>query len=166
MNPGWLAAGAAALAGAGIVGVQLGQSAISEVNPIHFQGPLERPKAITPPPEPAPYDPYAQTYNWTMGAGETEAMACELDCDGSQAREAMRLALAGQDGAPAPALPAWRDATPQTELRPWPPGTVPGRGLSVERYLHYPVNQEQAARAGQRSAEPAAETPAPAAQDQ
>ena len=59
-RPSSLALTSAGLVAAAIIGVQLGQSAISEIDPIHFQGPLERPHAITPPPEPAPFDPYSQ----------------------------------------------------------------------------------------------------------
>jgi hypothetical protein len=143
---------------AAIVGVQLGRSAISEINPIHFQGPLERPRAITPPPEPTPYDPYAQPYVWSMPPPASPG-DCMRDCDTAQAREAMRLAMdasAGRD----PALPYWRDATPATELRPWPPGALPERGRGVERYLHYPVDREQADRTGAEPAPAAAATAA------
>ena len=79
------------LAAAAILGVQLGQSAISEINPVHFQGALA-PQGITPPPEPAPYDPYAQQYVWSMNP-PPYAVDCRPDCDGDRAEEAMRLAL-------------------------------------------------------------------------
>ncbi len=149
-----------------IIGVKMGHSAISEINPIHFQGPLERPQAVTPPPEPAAYDPYGQSYTWSMGA-RSALIDCGPDCDTTHARQAMRLAYdepAGRD----PALPVWRDATPATELRPWTPGALPNRGLSVERYMHYPVNREERDRAEAAVApasEPVAvvaESPAPA----
>ena len=140
-RPSTLALLSIGLAIAVILGVQMGHSAISEINPIHFQGPLERPQAVTPPPEPAAYDPYGQSYTWSMNA-RPDFADCRPDCDTSRSRQAMRLALdeaAGRD----PALPVWRDATPATELRPWTPGALPNRGLSVERYMHYPVNREQ-----------------------
>jgi hypothetical protein len=126
---------------AAIIGVQLGRSAISEINPIHFEGPLERPRAITPPPEPAPIDPYGQPYVWSTSP---PALAdCAPYCGDGQARQAMRLAMdepAGRDTS----LPYWRDATPTTELRPWAPGTTPDRSR-IERYLHYPVSGEEVA---------------------
>jgi hypothetical protein len=154
-RPSRLALTSVALAAAAIIGVQLGRSAISEINPVHFQGPLS-PQAITPPPEPAPYNPYGQAYVWSMDP-RTAFVDCMPDCDGGQARRAMRLALdesAGRD----PALPYWRDATPATELQPWRPGAVPD-SPTFERYLHFPVNREQAAHP---LAEPAA-APAPPA---
>ena len=161
-RPNNLALASVGLVLAAVIGVQLGQSAISEINPIHFQGALERPQGITPPPEPAPFDPYGQPYVWSMTPPPMVA-DCGFDCGGTaQTQQAMRLAMdnsAGRDSS----LPYWRDATPATELRPWPPGEMPGRARSVERYMHYPVNQEQAelAAAAQEQAKP--ETQAPAA---
>jgi hypothetical protein len=139
-RPSRLALTSIGLVAAAIIGVQLGRSAISEINPVHFQGPLA-PQAITPPPEPAPFDPYAQQYVWSMPPPALAA-GCGPDCDGTRARQAMRLALddsAGRD----PALPPWRDATPATQLQPWAPGTV-SNGRTFERYMHYPVDREQA----------------------
>jgi len=141
------------LAVAAIIGVQLGQSAISEINPIHFQGALRRPQAITPPPEPAPYNPYGQTYVWSMSP--PPLTDCGADCDGTLTRQAVQYALdepAGRDAA----LPYWRDATPTTELRPWAPGEMPG-GVPLERYMTYPVNREQAERAAADGAQAAAQ---------
>lgn len=157
-SPGRLALTSIGLIAAAIVGVQLGQSAIADINPVHFQGPLA-PQAITPPPEPAPYDPYAQSYTWSMDPGRAFA-DCMPECADGQMPRAMRLALdqsAGRD----PALPVWRDATPATDLRPWPPGTLPN-GRSFERYMHYPVNDEQAAQplADQAAAPAPSATPA------
>jgi hypothetical protein len=152
-RPSSLALTSVGLVAAAILGVQLGQSAIADIDPIHFQGPLERPHAITPPPDPAPFDPYSQPYVWSLPA--TPGLAyCGDDCGGAQAR-ALSYAMDASAGRDA-ALPAWRDATPTTELRPWPPGEMPNGGLPIERYMRYPVNREQAERA---AAEPA---PAPA----
>jgi hypothetical protein len=154
-RPSNLVLTSAGLAIAAIVGVQLGQSAIAEIDPIHFQGPLERPHAITPPPEPAPYDPY-RNYVWSLPPDPTLAN-CDGDCT-AQTR-ALSFAMdmsAGRDSA----LPAWRDATPTTDLRPWPPGATPDGGRSLERYMTYPVNREQAERAA-AAANPAP-TPGPA----
>lgn len=140
-RPSGLALTTVALVVAAIVGIQLGQSAISEINPIHFQGALERPEGITPPPEPAPYNPYAQDYVWSASP-QTSMVDCLDDCDGGQARRAMNYAL--EQAAGREALPYWRDATPTTELRPWQPGATPERNR-IERYMHYPVSSEQAA---------------------
>jgi len=160
-RPSRLALTSIGVVAAAIIGVQLGQSAISEINPVHFQGPLA-PQAITPPPEPAPYNPYAQQYTWSMGASPSAA-DCRPDCDRDRAQQAMRLALddaAGRD----PALPPWRDATPTTQLQPWAPGAVVS-GRTFERYMHYPVDREQAEHPMPQPAAasaPAAATPAEA----
>lgn len=157
-RPSRLALTSVGLVAAAILGVQLGQSAISSINPVHFQGPLT-PQGITPPPEPAPYDPYAQSYVWSMNPGPS-LVDCVSDCDGSaRTRQLVQLALAESAGRD-PSLPVWRDATPSTELQPWPPGAVPG-GRTFERYMHYPVDRAQAE---QLVAEPAAAPePTPAA---
>ena len=159
-RPSNLALTSIGLIAAAIIGVQLGRSAISEINPIHFQGALERPQAITPPPEPAPFDPYGQPYVWSVSPPPAIA-DCGADCGGVQTEQAMRLAMdtsAGRDAS----LPYWRDATPATELRPCPPGDLPGRGRGVERYMHYPVEREQAERAEAEPAKPSAPAALPA----
>ncbi len=135
---------------AAIVGVQLGRSAISEINPIHFQGPLEPPRAIEPPPDPAPFDPYARSYVWSQPP--PPLAACGADCDSVQFEQAARFAMdrtVGRD----PALPYWRDATPATQLRPWAAGEMPHAGLPLERYMRYPVNREQAEQAERAAAD-------------
>ena len=157
-RPNGLALTSVGLFGAAIIGVQLGESAISEINPIHFQGPLEPPRAVTPPPEAPPYDPYRADYVWSLPPDPTLAR-CLGDCDTTLSGRAQRLAMdepAGRDAS----LPYWRDSTPATELRPWPPGEMPNAGRSLERYMTYPVNREQSEAA---AAEPAAvRTPPPA----
>ena len=157
-RPNSLALTAIGLVAAAILGVQLGQSAISEINPVHFQGPLA-PEGITPPPEPAPYDPYAQPYVWSMPPSAS-LVDCTGDCGAAQTHEAVRLAMddsAGRDAA----LPYWRDATPTTELQPWAPGAVPGRDRNILPYMHYPVNREQADEAVRMDANQAYPKPVP-----
>jgi hypothetical protein len=154
-RPSYLALTSIGVAAAAIIGVQLGQSAISEINPVHFQGALTV-QGITPPPEPVPFDSYGQPYVWSLNPPPL-SVDCAPDCDGGRARQAMRLALddsAGRDAA----LPYWRDATPATELQPWTPGTV-SNGGTFERYMHYPVDREQAEHPMPRPA--AAEAPPP-----
>jgi hypothetical protein len=156
-----LAAAGAGLLAAAIIGVQLGESAVSEIDPVHFQGPAERPVGIDPAAaRTVVEDPYAGAYSW----GESfppGAASCGGDCEARQARAAAAAAFAGPVETRDSAAPYWRDVTPTTELRPWPPGRVPPRGLSVERYMHYPVNEEQAAQAAApEPSAPAAASPA------
>gem|GEM_PF-2145163 len=133
----------AALLFAAILGVQLGQSAISEINPIHFRGVEARPRGIDPAAaRPAP-DALASAYGWGEG-NAARAAECAGDCDARRARAAMASAL-DEAVRPRPASgPYWRDATPATEPKPWPPGETGETGerpLSVERYMHYPVEE-------------------------
>lgn len=142
----------AGLAVAAIVGVQLGRSTISEINPIHFQGALERPQGVDPSAlQPAP-DSYALAYGWEQGYA-ARAVDCGGDCDARQARDTIALGFAAPVAARDLSVPYWRDVTPTTELAPWAPGAVPNRGLSVERYMHYPVAEPEAA-APSQAAEP------------
>ncbi|HEV7658475.1 MAG TPA: hypothetical protein VGO55_01390 [Allosphingosinicella sp.] len=151
-----IAAGAGLLVAA-IIGIQLGESAVSEIDPVHFQGPAERPVGIDPAAaRTVVNDPYAQAYGWGESAAPGAA-ACGGDCEARQAQAAAAAAFAGPVETRDATAPYWRDATPTTELRPWPPGQVANRGLSVERYMHYPVNEEQAAQAA--APEPAAPAP-------
>jgi hypothetical protein len=152
-----LVASGAGLLLAAIIGIQLGESAISEIDPVHFQGPAEPVVGVDPAAARAPApDPYAQAYGWDDSGAP--GPICGGDCDAGQARAA--AVFAGRIETRDAAAPYWRDVTPTTELRPWQPGAVPYRGLSVERYMHYPVNEEQAAEAA--APEPAASTPAAA----
>jgi hypothetical protein len=151
-----IAAGAGLLVAA-IIGIQLGESAVAEIDPVHFQGPAERPAGIDPAAARTVVDdPYAEAYGWGESFPPGTA-ACGGDCEARQARAAA-AAFAGPAEARDSAAPYWRDVTPTTELRPWPPGHVANRSLSVERYMHYPVNEEQAAQAA--APEPAAPAPA------
>ena len=152
-----LLASAMGLLTAAIIGIQLCESAVAEIDPVHFQGPAERPAGIDPAAaRTAVDDPYAGAHGW----GESfppGATSCGGDCEARQARAAA-AAFAGPAETRDTAAPYWRDATPTTESRPGPQGHVPDRGLSVERYMHYPVNEEQAA----QDAAPAPAAPAPA----
>ena len=127
----WPAMGAVALAVG--LGVQLGESAVREIDPLYFQGPAARPMALDPVAEvPAP-SPYAQAYGWEQG-------------------NAARLAASGIDYpyAPTPASlvqpivePARQDSPPPPPLSlpPWPPGQVSSHA-DVERYTDYPIERK------------------------
>lgn len=141
---------------AAIVGVQLGRSTISEINPIHFQGPLERPQGIDPGALQPAADSYASAYGWDQGYA-ARAVDCGGDCDARQGRDAIALAFAEPVAARDLSAPYWRDVTPTTELAPWAPGALSNRGRDVERYMRYPVAAPEAAEA------PPAAAPAPAA---
>jgi hypothetical protein len=126
----WPAMGAIALAVG--LGVQLGESAVREIDPVYFQGPVSRPMGIDPVAQaPAPSS-YAQAYGWEQG-------------------NAARLADSGIDYpyAPTPASlvepivePARQDSpSPPLSLPPWSPGQVSPHP-EVERYTDYPIEQK------------------------
>ena len=128
----WPAMGALALAVG--LGVQLGDSAVREIDPLYFQGPAGRPMGIDPVPAAAP-SAYAQAYGWEQG-------------------NAARLAASGIDYpyAPTPVSlvepivePARREAPPPPppSLAPWPPGQVSIQP-EIERYTDYPIERKDA----------------------
>jgi hypothetical protein len=128
----WPAMGALALAVG--LGVQLGESAVREIDPLYFQGPAGRPMAIDPVAQAPASSPYAQAYGWEQG-------------------NAARLADSGIDYpyAPTPvslvepiAEPARQDApSPPPSLAPWPPGQV-SIHPEIERYTDYPIERKDA----------------------
>ena len=137
---------------AALIGIQLGESAVGQINPVYFQGaavhPRDRGAAIDPNALPPAESTFANAYDWG---------------DGNAARAADRGAVApGIPGetyafvAPPPvtrlAGPAWRDATPPAELDGWSPGEVGTRAPSrrdadIERYANYPIEEKPAAEA-------------------
>jgi len=130
-----------ALLAAAAFGVQLGQSAISQINPIHFQGAEPRPRGIDPIVGPPAPDGFAQAYGWEDGYA-ARAADCGADCDARRARDAMVFALDAEVRPRPAAGPYWRDATPAAEPKSWPPGATGEGALSVERYMHYPVEEQ------------------------
>jgi len=133
----------AALLVAAALGVQLGRSAISEIDPVHFRGAARPPRAIDPAAARPAADAFASAYGWSEG-DRARFEECGGDCDALQARQAMVVALAAQAPVRRADAPYWRDATPTTELMPWKPGETGGRALNVERYMHYPIARDPA----------------------
>jgi hypothetical protein len=129
------------------LGVQMGESAIREIDPVHFQGipphPRERGAAIDPNAlPPAPQSAFGQAYNWGDGRAARTADSGYEDFDFAPPPAVRRAAAPVQYEAPAP-----------LSLQPWPPGQV-SQHPEVERYLAYPVEQKVAP-----------EAPAPAEED-
>lgn len=130
--------GAALLVG-GLIGVQLGESAIAGINPIHFAGEPEPPRAVQPPAPIPAQATYLDAYNW--GDGQSARAADCGDCVTSHETYAYA------QGEPAPRLVGqdWRDPTGTAEPEPWPPGQVAiRRGGEVMRYADYPIEQKPA----------------------
>lgn len=144
---------------AGAVGLQLGESAIGQIDPTYFQGALERPRDVTKDPRPSRRPGYAEASGWEQGF---QAMAA--DCGGCSP------VTGGSYRAPAAPLFTYSDATiePQWQLAA---DSVSGDELRIERsvaagqvqrYLHYPVSADQAEIRAGLEGEPdtAAEEPA------
>lgn len=119
------------------VGVQLGESAVGEIDPLYFQGPAGRPAGVEPVAELSAPSPYAQAYGWEQG-------------------NAARLAESGIDYPYAPTpmpvaaqvvAPAWREPAPPPppplSLAPWPPGQTAAHP-DIERYTDYPIEAKEA----------------------
>lgn len=131
-----------ALLVAAALGVQLGQSAIGEINPIHFQGAAEPPRAIDPNAvRPSQPDSFATAYGWSEGEAARYA-ECGPDCDRRAFQQAAAVTLDRLEPAPRAGGPYWRETNVVPEPAPWAPGETGPRRLSVERYLHYPVEED------------------------
>ena len=133
------------------IGVQMGESAIGGINPIHFQGAAPPVRAIDPASvQPTTTASYAQAYGWDQGNAARVA-------DGGAAQDF--------DYVPQPAAlqrtadPVWHAPAAPVNLTPWPPGQVSAHP-EVERYTDYPI---EAKPAGQPEPEPAAPEPPDAA---
>ncbi len=142
---------------AGAVGVQMGEGAISQIDPIYFQGGNLPPRDVTKDPRPASSSAFAQASGWAEGY-----MARAADCGpGCAPRPAARAAplVAYRDETIEPRWQYAEDVASGDELRI-------ERSLEstqVQRYLHYPVSADQAEIRAGLDGEPAqAAEPAPA----
>jgi hypothetical protein len=116
------------------IGVQMGESAIGAINPIHFQGaaaPVQAidPNSLPPPPQSA----YAQAYGWEQGYAARQADSGGGDFDYVPQAVVQRVAAA----------PVWQDRAPAATLSPWPPGQISSHP-EVERYMDYPIEEKRA----------------------
>src|SRR4051812_18706224 len=113
-------------------GVQMGESAIGEINPIHFQGAATRPQGIDPSAlPPPPQSTFAQAYGWEQGNAARQADGAGYEDFDYVPRAEVRQA----------AEPVWHDAPVPVVLRPWPPGQVSSHP-EVDRYLDYPIEDK------------------------
>ncbi len=135
---------------AAIVGVQLGESVIAGINPVHFQGaavhPRDRGAAVDPATiPPARQASYYEAYGWDAGneARRRECADCGYPATQSYAwvESAPATRLAGEN---------WRDPTPVTEPEPWQPGEVSAQpDRNVLRYADYPIEEKPAVAAAE-----------------
>jgi hypothetical protein len=128
------------------IGVQMGESAIGSINPIHFQGAAPPVAAIDPnAPPPAAPPSYADAYGWQQGYAARQA---------EQARyEDFDYLPPSVERVSQPALPPLPRAP--VSLAPWPPGRVSSHP-EVERFTDFPIETKPTAAAPAATAAPAA----------
>lgn len=118
------------------LGVQIGESAIGEINPIHFRGEAPPVRAIDPN-APAPTSPvaddFASAYGWAEGNAARQADSGGADFDYVPQPVASRAAATAWLQQPAPVQ--------QISLAPWRPGQVSAHP-EVERYADYPIEEK------------------------
>ena len=133
-------------------GIQLGESAISLINPIHFQGPAIHPRdrgaAIDPNRVTHREPAFASLYGWDEGHS-AHAADCG-DCEVLNARDSYAYRYAYADPAPVRiAEEAWEppvaadegyDGTGGPEEAPVQYEVIEER---VERYAYYPVEEDE-----------------------
>jgi len=113
-------------------GVQLGESAVREIDPIYFQGPAEPPIGVDPVAAAPVTSTYAQAYGWEAGNVARQA-ASGIDYPYSPTPIPVALPIPAPTGREAPAAPL--------SVAPWPPGQVSSHP-EVERYMDYPIEQK------------------------
>jgi hypothetical protein len=121
------------------IGVQMGESAIGAINPIHFQGaaaPVQGidPNSLPPPPQ----STYAQAYGWEQGYAARQAESGVGDFDYVPQASVQRASVQR-----AAAAPVWMNQAPAATLAPWPPGRISSHP-EVERYMDYPIEEKRA----------------------
>jgi len=125
---------------AGAVGLQLGESAIAQIDPVYFEG-IVPVRDVTKDPRPPRAPGFAEASGWEQGY---RAMAA--DCGG--------CSPVLQTGGSAPAAPLFTYSDATIEPR-WQqaadshagdelPAERSVQSAQVQRYLHYPVSADQA----------------------
>jgi hypothetical protein len=145
---------------AGAIGLQIGEGAIAQIDPIYFQGAPVAAQDVTKNPRPQPQPGFAQASGWAEGYA-ARAADCG-DCPALLARHAYAPAQPGPVYTEATLQPRWAPqsvAIAPAEEAPAPVQTAEQRRMG--RYLHYPINREQAEIAA--SVAMRSEAPSPAA---
>jgi hypothetical protein len=137
---------------AGAVGLQLGESAIGQIDPLYFQGRAEPPRDVTKDPRPQSASAFAEASGWEEGykARAAECPGCGLATPATASARPAPL-YTYSDAAIAPRWQYADDAASGDEVRI-------ERSLGsaqVQRYLHYPVSADQAEARAALDSEPA-----------
>lgn len=125
---------------AGAVGLQLGESAIAQIDPVHFQGPAPTPRDVSRDPLPPVGPSYASAYGWAQSEA---ALAAECgDCAALNARTAVAAtwepvyAAAPEVRYVPVSVPSYepREVKVEREVAEW---------RDVTRYTSYPVAHDE-----------------------
>lgn len=125
---------------AGAIGLQLGESAVAQIDPIHFQGPAPTPRDVSRDPLPPLGPSYASAYGWAQSEA---ALAAECgDCGVPAARTAVAATWEPvYSAAPEPryvpvSIPSYepREAKVEREVAEW---------REVTRYTSYQVAHDE-----------------------
>jgi len=142
---------------AGAVGLQLGESAIAQIDPIHFSGPRPVPRDVTRDPRTPLAATYASVYGWAEGY-ESRARDCG-DCPALSARMAYAAEPEPEPAAaPEPRRELWRDPV-SFERAEYEEAPDTREWRKISRYVNYPVTQDQAALAESLGADAMASAP-------
>jgi hypothetical protein len=145
---------------AAAVGLQIGESAIAQIDPTYFQGPMEPAQDVTRNPQRRPG--YAQASGWAQGYA-AKAVDCG-DCPAHLTRQTHAAVYSAPAYADATIAPRWEDADAPVTLSSSVEEVVrPAEGRRIDRYLHFPVSADQAQIARALDSAPP-ETQAPTAQ--
>ena len=146
-----LAAFGALTLAAGAFGVHLGQSAISDINPIHFQGAAVHPRdrgAVVPEMLEAQPASFADAYGWEQGRA-ARAEDCG-DCEALGARDAyagggepvFAVLETGWSNDPTPAAYFQEPRADMAEDADEAQVAADAQRAQIDRYAHYPLQSE------------------------
>lgn len=145
---------------AAAVGLQIGESAIAQIDPTYFQGATTPPHDVTKDPRPQREPGFAQASGWAQGYA-ARAEDCG-DCPALLARQSHAAVYAAPAYVDATIQPRWEQADAAGALAVDEEQMVRSIEASrINRYLHYPVSADQAETRRDLGTKPA---PAPGAE--
>jgi hypothetical protein len=136
------------LAGAAAIGVEMGESAIADINPIYFQGeavhPRDRGAAVADVMPAAQATSFADHYGWAEG--QAARLADCIDCAALRARDQFAALPVRDQYAAIPVRYAVVETAPEPEPvrihRPEPEPAFIVETADVDRYAYYPIEEE------------------------
>ena len=128
---------------AGAIGLQIGEGTIAQIDPIYFSGAPIPAQDVTKNPRPQPQPGFAQASGWAEGYA-ARAADCGGDCPALLARQSYAPAQVQPAYAEATLQPRWGSESLVIDPVREAPRVQTAEQQRMSRYLHYPINQEQA----------------------